>query len=107
MYIWPIPNVFRNRAISLYSCKIVDTEILGIVSSIGIYCSSEKVSTGYLVQHIFENSTTNINALFNSCEDMSCFWTFPYAGDNIHYEIGQFVSCVHFCSIHFTLQPTP
>jgi hypothetical protein len=26
----------------------------------------------YLVQYIFENSTVNINALSNSCEDMAC-----------------------------------
>jgi hypothetical protein len=31
-----------------------------------------KVGTVYLVQYIFENSTVNINALFNSCEDMAC-----------------------------------
>jgi len=28
--------------ISLYSCKIVDKEILRLISNIGIYCSSDK-----------------------------------------------------------------
>jgi hypothetical protein len=66
----PISNCFRDRAISLYSSKIVDKkEILRTVSNTGIYCSSDKVCTVYLVQYIFENSTVNINALCNSCED--------------------------------------
>jgi hypothetical protein len=67
-----------------------------IVSNIGIYCSSDKVGTVYPVQYIFENSTVNISALCNSREDMACCWsecilTYLYAGDNIHYEIHQFV----------------
>jgi hypothetical protein len=73
MYMCPIPNGFRDTAISLYSSKIVDMkEILRTVSNTGIYCSSDKVGTVYLVQYIFENSTVNINALCNSCEDMAC-----------------------------------
>jgi hypothetical protein len=69
----PIPNVFRDRAISLLSSKIVDKkEISCTVSNTGIYCSSDKVGTVYLVEYIFENSTVNINALCNSCEDMAC-----------------------------------
>jgi hypothetical protein len=49
MYMCPIPNGFRDRAISLYSTKFVDKkEILRTVSNIGIYCSSEKLSTVYL-----------------------------------------------------------
>jgi len=112
MYMCPIPNGFLDRAVSLYSCKIVDKEILRIVSNIGIYCSSDKVGTAYVVQNIFENYTVNINALCNACEDMACcssecILAFIYPGDNIHYEIGQFVSCIHFCSVHFTLHPTP
>jgi hypothetical protein len=48
----------------------------------------------------------------NSCEDMTCcsaecILTFLYAGDIIHYEIEQFVSCICFCSVNFTLLPTP
>jgi hypothetical protein len=54
---------FRDRAISLYSCKIVDKEMLGIVFNIGVYCSSDKVGTVYSVQYIFENPTVNISAL--------------------------------------------
>jgi len=55
-----------------------------------------------------ENSTVNINALCNSCEDMACcssecVLTFLYAGDNIQYVNGQFVSYIHFFSAHFTL----
>jgi hypothetical protein len=46
MYMCPIPNGFRDRAISLYSSKTVDKkEILHTVSNTGIYCSSEKVGT--------------------------------------------------------------
>jgi hypothetical protein len=55
-YMCPIPNGFWDRAISLYSCKIVDKEIVSIVSNMGIYCSSDKVGAVYLVQFIFENS---------------------------------------------------
>jgi hypothetical protein len=50
MYMCPIPNGFRYRAISLYSSKTVDNkEILRIVSTTGIHCSSDKVGTVYLV----------------------------------------------------------
>jgi hypothetical protein len=42
----PVPNGFRNRAILLYSSKIVDKEkVLRTVSNVGIYCSSDKVGT--------------------------------------------------------------
>ena len=60
----------------------------------------------------FKNSTVNINALCNSCEDMACcssecVLTFLYAGDNIHYVNEQFVSCIHFffCTIHSSINP--
>jgi hypothetical protein len=47
---YPIPNGFRDRAISLRSSKIVDMEeILRTASNTGIYCSSDKVGTVYLV----------------------------------------------------------
>jgi hypothetical protein len=50
MYMCPIPNGFRDRAISLYSSTIVDKkEILRTVSNTGIYCSSEQFGTLYLV----------------------------------------------------------
>jgi hypothetical protein len=50
MYMCPIPNGFRDRAISLYRSKIVDKkEILRTVSNAGIYFSSDKVGTVYLV----------------------------------------------------------
>ena len=67
MYMCPIPKGFRDRVISLYSFKIIDKEILRIVSDIDIYCSSDKVGTLYPVQYIFENSTVSINAFCNSC----------------------------------------
>ena len=38
IYMCPIPDGFRDRAISPYSCKIVSKEILCIVSNIDIYC---------------------------------------------------------------------
>jgi hypothetical protein len=85
VYMCPIPNGFRDTAISLYSSIIVDKkEILRTVSNNGIYCSRE-VGIVPLVQCIFENPTVNISALCNSCEDMaSCssarIWTFLLAG---------------------------
>jgi hypothetical protein len=46
MYMCPIPNGFRDRAISLYSSKIVDKkQILRTV----FYCSSDNVATVYPV----------------------------------------------------------
>jgi hypothetical protein len=45
-----ILNGFQDRAISLYSYKIVDKkEILRTVSNTGIYCSSDQVGAVYLV----------------------------------------------------------
>jgi hypothetical protein len=44
-----IPNGFRDRAISLYSSKIVDKDMLRTVSNTGIYCSSDNVGAVYLV----------------------------------------------------------
>jgi hypothetical protein len=50
VYICSIRLSFRDRAISLYSSKIIDKkEILRTVSNTGIYCSSDKVGTVYLV----------------------------------------------------------
>jgi hypothetical protein len=41
----PVPNSFRDRAISLYSSKmVVKKEILRTVSNTGIYCSSYKLA---------------------------------------------------------------
>jgi hypothetical protein len=49
-YMSPIPNGFRDTDISLYSFKIVDKkEILRSVFNTGIYFSSDKVGTVYLV----------------------------------------------------------
>jgi hypothetical protein len=43
-------QTIKNRAISLYRLKIVDKkEILRTVSNTGVYCSSDKVGTVYLV----------------------------------------------------------
>jgi hypothetical protein len=50
MYMCPIPNGFRDRAMSLCSSKTVDNkEILRTLSNTGIYCSCDKVGTLYLV----------------------------------------------------------
>jgi hypothetical protein len=50
MYMCPIANGLRDRTISLYSSKTVDKkELLPTVSNTGIYCSSDKVGTVYLV----------------------------------------------------------
>jgi hypothetical protein len=73
MYMCTIPNGFRDGDISVYSSKTVnEKEILHTVSDTGVYCSSGRFSTVYLVQYIFENSTVNINKLCKSCEDMVC-----------------------------------
>jgi hypothetical protein len=46
----PIPNSFQDRAVSLYSSKIVDEEeILYTVPNTDIYCPSDKIGTVYLV----------------------------------------------------------
>jgi hypothetical protein len=46
----PIPNNFIDKVISLYSSKIVHKkETLRTVSNTGIYCSSDKFGTVYLV----------------------------------------------------------
>jgi hypothetical protein len=46
MYMCSILYGFRDRAISLYTSKIVDKkEILRTVSNAGIYCSNEKLGT--------------------------------------------------------------
>jgi hypothetical protein len=49
MYMWPIRNGMRDRAISLYSSKIVDKkEILRTVYYTCICCSTENVGAVYL-----------------------------------------------------------
>jgi hypothetical protein len=50
IYMCPIPNGFRDTAISLYSSRTVDKkERLRTVPNTGIYCSSDKVGAVYLV----------------------------------------------------------
>jgi hypothetical protein len=50
MYMCPIPNGFRDRAISMYSSKTVDKkDILRTVSNTGIYLSGDQVGTVCLV----------------------------------------------------------
>jgi hypothetical protein len=50
MYMCPIPNGFRGRAISLYSFEIVDKiEKLRTVSNAGICHLRDKVGSVYLV----------------------------------------------------------
>jgi hypothetical protein len=49
-FMCPLIIGFRDKAISLCSSKIADNkDILSTVSNIGIYCSSDKVDTVYLV----------------------------------------------------------
>jgi hypothetical protein len=46
----PIPNSFRDGAISRYNSTFVDKkDILRTVSNNGIYCSRDKVGTVYQV----------------------------------------------------------
>jgi hypothetical protein len=50
MYLCPIPNGFRDRAVSLYGSEIVDKkEILCTVSNTAIHYLSDKVGTVCLV----------------------------------------------------------
>jgi hypothetical protein len=50
VYMCPIPIGFRDTEVSLYSSKTLHKkEILRLVSNTGIYCSSDKVGTVYLV----------------------------------------------------------
>jgi hypothetical protein len=57
----PTPNGFRDKAISLYSSKIVDEKkILRTVLIPVFIVTSDKVGTVYLLQYISENSTINI-----------------------------------------------
>jgi hypothetical protein len=45
-----IANGFLDRGVPLYNSKIVDKKaILGTASNTGIYCSSDKVGTVYIV----------------------------------------------------------
>jgi hypothetical protein len=64
-------SIFREVIVSVIPSKkcICTSVLLRTVSNAVIYRSSDKVGTVYPVQHIFENSTVNINALWNSCED--------------------------------------
>jgi hypothetical protein len=58
-YMCPILNGLRNRAIWLYSSKIVDKKnILRTVSNTSIYPWSEKFVKVCLVQYIFGNSAS-------------------------------------------------
>ena len=69
MYMCPTLNSFRDRAISMYSWKIVAKGMLCIVSNIGIYCSSDKVGIFYPVQYIIQNSTVNSHALLQIVQE--------------------------------------
>jgi hypothetical protein len=95
MYLCPIRNGIRDKATSilLHSCKVVDKEIKLIVSNIGIYCSSDKVGTVYLIQYIYDNPTFNISSgatiaeavnlqlisIFGICDDVRHFAQYSYS----------------------------
>jgi hypothetical protein len=75
-----ILNGLRNNVISLYSFKTVDKKgILRTVSNTGIYSSSDKVDTVYLVQCSFKHSTVNINAICRPREEMARCSSIQYA----------------------------
>jgi hypothetical protein len=50
----------------------MNKEILLTVCNTGIYSSSDEVGIVTYYSYIFENSTGNIKALRNSCEEMVC-----------------------------------
>ena len=118
LYIYIYVSYSERSKVELFHCTSVILLIkryyvlfLTVVFFVGICCSSDKVGTVYLMQYIFENSTFNINARCTSCENMTCcsavcVLTFLHVGDNTQYVNEQFVSCIHFCSVHFTLHPT-
>jgi hypothetical protein len=78
----PILNGFRDRRTSLSSYKVVDKEILCIVSNIGIYCSSNNVGKLYLVQYIFENSTVNFSSGTTIAKPVSAYSAFVKTCDS-------------------------
>jgi hypothetical protein len=69
----PFPNGFRDRPIPQYIQKLLIRKRYYLLFRIPIfYCSGDKVGTVYPAKYIFENSTVNINALCNTCDDMAC-----------------------------------
>ena len=55
-----------------------------------------------------KNFTINSRALCNSCEDMaSCWFEGKLTFFNANYEMEQFFSSIHFCSVYFTFHPAP
>jgi len=100
MNMCPIPNGFRDRAIWIYNCKIVDTKDtlrVHTVSNTVIYCSSDRVGTVYNKCSKIPPSTSMYFATrVKACCSSECVLTFLNAGDNIQYVNEQFVSCIHF-----------
>jgi hypothetical protein len=54
VYMYPIPNGFRDRGLSLYNSKIVDKKkILRTVSNTGIYEGVHKKTTSYGIEKMY------------------------------------------------------
>jgi hypothetical protein len=109
----PIPNVFRDRVISLCSCKIVDKEILLIVFNIGIYCSSDKVGTAYIVAYntfskISPSTSMQFATLLRSwCVAHLCasWHSFMLAVTSIMRSINSSRVSTLFCPLHSSSNP--
>jgi hypothetical protein len=66
-YMCPIPNGFRDRAVSLHSSKIVDKrKILRTVSNTGIYCSSDKVGAVYISTCVLFRTVSEIESFHST-----------------------------------------
>jgi hypothetical protein len=72
MYVCPTSNGFRDRAISLYSSKIVDKkEILRTVSNTGIYCSSDKVR---IINNFFNSHSGGVQSILGPLGTSATEW---------------------------------
>jgi len=113
MNMCPIPNCFRDRAIECTTAKLLIRRryYVYVLFLIPVFIAQvTELVQGY--NTCFQNSTVNINALCNSCEDMACcssecVFKFLYADDNIQFVNAQFVSCIHFffCTLHSSSNP--
>jgi hypothetical protein len=104
VYMCPIPNGFRDRAISLYSSKIVyKKHTLRTLSITGIYRSSDKVGTVYL---LYDNAFSKIPPStivhfatlveYMACCSSECIFMFLYAGNDIHRSVSEPVWNTYF-----------
>jgi hypothetical protein len=107
MSMCPIPDGFRDRGIWIYSCKILVRKRYYILILIFIF-----QVTNLLVYNKFSKIPPSTSMHFETrvrtwraCCSSEFILTFLYAGNSIHYAIEQFVSHIHYSSVHFSLYP--